>query len=692
MKKFLAKFRKIAGFPFVFLLIMILFLGVTLGTAGSTKGMVTGDSFELQNTADTNWSWVVFKVSAPKTKDKDGKETTTSVRLHDVYINIGTIYSKEETVTMELQWGSSSTKPENFFKLSAMKTAVFFNSSYVPQEGAEPMEETSKTTNYIHDGQYRWVAPFGVENLAADSSYRSISSSCYFRLIFPVVSKYENSNVLINEIVFLGEVQDGKKGTGEYVVLPVEIESRSYLPYENQAEGLQKAQALIDAQQMPSLTSSSFYQYTPSETKILMTLAEMRMAEVYVPFDSYDGDTTYNSLALNLTYFGTLIFGVSPFGVRFFNVLASFGILVVGFFFVRRLFAGSDKAALSFAIIYALAGATISLAHIATPVMIGIFFLLASLSACYRYYAVGMKKPSPTSTVPLLISGICGALAVLVNGAFIVPVAGVVALFVAGVIKQHKKDRVLLDEAIAVAEEEQAQGTYCAKGEEESEGSKKVKKAAAAYRYDTSSAITVFTCTLLFGIFVLSILLVLPVAYAANKIYNGVTATGNLFQIAYQLFAAGFKGGASGFTYFYPIFTGMGTSYAVTYGVMNFAATLLGLVGIGFAIYRIVVLAKNKVAFKEYMSVLVPCVGLVLSLITASFAGGAVAFVLLANLFAFMLVSGGGELYSLEGDKQAKTVFIVKIVALCLLAVCFALLAVFTFSIPLPASLMTKLI
>ena len=84
--------------------------------------------------------------------------------------------------------------------------------------------------------------------------------------------------------------------------------------------------------------------------------------------------------------------------------------------------------------------------------------------------------------------------------------------------------------------------------------------------------------------------------------------------------------GINGFDYLYPIFSGTGDRYAVTLGMMNFAATLLGLAGIAFAIYRIVTLAKNKAETEEYASVVIPLAGFVLSLVTAAFAGGAVAF------------------------------------------------------------------
>lgn len=690
MKNFLQKFRKYAGFPFAFLLIMLLFFGVTLGTSGSTA--TTGKSFELQYTTDSNWSWVIFKISAPKTKDEEGKEKDMNVRLHNAYINVGTIYSASQTATLDLQWGSATTKAEDFFKLSKMKHAVLYTPS---KEEVEDKESSDAAYKYVYNASYRWIAPFGVTELEENSTYRSLDTPSYFKLVIPKLnSKNQNVNVLVNEIVFIGEVYEGDKGTGKYVVLPTEIDTeRTRIPAEDRKEGFARAEALIDAQKMPALSESTFHRYGNEELKMLATLSEMRMGNSYLSGDYYHGDTTYNSLGLNLTCLGTLIFGTSPFGVRFFNVLASFGILVVGFFFVRNLF-HSDKAGLSFAVIYALCGAAMSLAHLASPVMIGVFFLLSSLFACHRYFVKGIRKLSASETLPLLFAGICGALAILVNGAFVIPVAGVAALFTVGVIKQRKKDRAALNEAIEFAEEERASGVPAVSedGTEESEGNKKVRIALSKFRYDTAAAISVFVCSLVLGAFVLSVLLAMPVSFAVNKIYAGSANANNLFTVAMRLFAAGFANdGINGFDYLYPIFSGTGDRYAVTLGMMNFAATLLGLAGIAFAIYRIVTLAKNKAETEEYASVVIPLAGFVLSLVTAAFAGGAVAFVLLANVFAFILVSGGGELFIKEGEKQTKAVFVIKIVSLVLLVLCFALTSVFTFSVPLPAAFMTKL-
>ena len=254
------KFKKFASIPLIFLSLMIVVLAAMLGAACTPKskepasedeGDPLGESFELSCMDEANRSWIVFKVSAPKIKDAEGNETAMNVRLHDVYVHASKICSKEETATMELQWGSATTPVESFFTLNVMKKAVFFNPDYAAKEGDTPTEETDSHANYLHEWQNRWVAPFGVSDIPATSLYKSLSSPLYFKLVLPSYGKYQNSNMGIDEIVFVGEVQDENGGTGEYVVLSAEFDGRTYLDYKDQSEGLKKAAALLDAQQVP---------------------------------------------------------------------------------------------------------------------------------------------------------------------------------------------------------------------------------------------------------------------------------------------------------------------------------------------------------------------------------------------------------------------------------------------------------
>ena len=256
------KLKKFTQASVIFFALIILCLAALLGAAcapgqeedDDSTWEALGVSFELQGTSDASWSWVVFKISAPTTLDKNGNVTNTDVLLHDVYVNVNVIDSNVEAVTMELQWGSATTQPENFFTLSSMRKAVLFNPDYVANEGDAPIEETDKFANYVHQWRNQWIAPFGLENLAESSSYRSLASPIYFKLELPIINrKPQSCSVIINEIVFVGEVQDKNGGTGEYVVLPVEIDARTRLGFETPSEGLKRAAALLDAQRLPNI-------------------------------------------------------------------------------------------------------------------------------------------------------------------------------------------------------------------------------------------------------------------------------------------------------------------------------------------------------------------------------------------------------------------------------------------------------
>ena len=247
------KIKKFTRALFVFLSLSVLCLAALLTAACTSKPQTLGQSLELKALSEESQSWVVFKVTAPLTVDEKGNVKRLGVRLHDVYIHASKICSEEETATLELQWGASKTPAEDFFTLSALKKAILFNPDYVAKEGDTPMAETDRYANYIHEWQNKWVTPFGFENLAEDSPYRDLTSDMYFRLVLPRGgSKYLNSDMVINEIVFVGEVLSGGDGTGEYVVLPAEIDMRTYLP-DDKSGGTEKAKALLDAQQLPKI-------------------------------------------------------------------------------------------------------------------------------------------------------------------------------------------------------------------------------------------------------------------------------------------------------------------------------------------------------------------------------------------------------------------------------------------------------
>lgn len=107
MKNFTQKWRKATGFSFAFFLIALLFLLVGFGTLGSVRSF--GRSYELQSkkTADAKEPCIVFHLTAPKTKNEDGNETDMNVRLSNVYVNLGSVYTTAENAELRIARGYS---------------------------------------------------------------------------------------------------------------------------------------------------------------------------------------------------------------------------------------------------------------------------------------------------------------------------------------------------------------------------------------------------------------------------------------------------------------------------------------------------------------------------------------------------------------------------------------------------------
>ena len=186
--------------------------------------------------------------------------------------------------------------------------------------------------------------------------------------------------------------------------------------------------------------------------------------------------------------------------------------------FVLRQYAGSDKAGMIFAILFGLAGMTLSFGGLGTPLMIGVFFLLASVNLCHRFYARGMKNAGFVSALPLILSGLSAACAVCVHGAFVIPVIGVALLFAAGMVRQYRARRYYLDKAIAAAETEESASAQAEEKETPSPAKRMVAEVVSEYRYKNAAAIASFAASFVIGALVIALLAILPSYFAYVKL------------------------------------------------------------------------------------------------------------------------------------------------------------------------------
>lgn len=672
-----------------FLILSLVFLAVGLGTLGFVRS--TGDAYRLpvKRSGDGKQPSVTLHITEPGHGEEEHEHKDLYIK--NIYVNAGTVYSEYgKAATLKIGRGVSSSS--DFYSSIEIRYVNMY------QEVSE-----SDANVYTDGGLFNWVsAP------VPEGGWR-LATYPYFQF------RVEGCDLLLNEVVFVAAEKPAADSTefiGKDYLLNAEVfASASNLPRaegETEEEAVKKASAIVDNQYIPSVAQSSYFRFGKEEAQVLSTVVEMGQ-DLYFSDNVYHLSSEYNSFGLDLLALSTAIFGTSPFGLRLLPFLASFGVLVFGALLARRFF-GSDRACLVFAVLYALAGVPLTLGHFGTPIMIGIFFAMASLYFCYGFYRNGMKEAKFSSAVPVLLSGLFAAAAIATQGALLIPVLGIVGLFVAGVIRQRKRCRAELDEAIEEVEAEKAE--LQAKVQEQEQSSepsdKKVsndtpamRKVAAVLngsRFKQTASIAVFVAFLVVGALLISVLSVLPLYSVYGKVYGGGESR-SIFTYLWQSFAGGFvasstQGIPSVSNVLYPVFEGMGSSYAVTSAgiLIAIAPVVMGLIGLIFAIVR---LAKGKCDKDAQIDTVILLVGVVLSLVTASFAGGGVGFLFLAYVLLFLFASRlGVSLYDGEEEAengQTKTRRPLVWTCLGIAIACFVLFAVLIFSIPLPSSFMNPI-
>ena len=682
------KHHKFSIFFRITLFIAFAFLVIGLACLGSFRG--TGDAYELkvkgENDAET--PAVVFRLSRP-TETADGQEEQINVRIVAVYANVSAAYQDAgENAVLRIDWASSASSSFNVSSRRAALTVENFTAA-AETEGVS---------------LYNWGAfslPSGnwrVTNSGTSYSYVQLTA--------------QTCNMLVSEIVFVGEKLDSdNEGTGELCVVPASVYSATPLIGQSQEEADAAAAALLDRQStIPTASGYRFFSYSAGERTVLSTISEMRQGSVYGEGNVYEGERVYGSLGVDILALGTLIFGMSPFGLRFFPMLAAFGALLVGADFVRR-YAGSDKAGMIFAVLFALSSFTLALGGLGTPLMIGVFFLLLSLDLCHRFYARGMKKPDFASCLPLIGAGLSAACAVCVHGAFVIPVAGIALLFAAGMVRQYSARRYYLDKAIAEAETEEQAGstTQAASGAGEdaaaelSPAKRKVAEVVSEYRYKNAAAIASFAASFLLGALIIALLAVIPAYFAYVKLYDDPAAPAlNVFTLMWKAFAGGFVGVNAGvgtgsaWNLFSVLSRTDGAAYSAVWGAFVNPVSLLAVAfAIGYFIWRVVCIARagewGKAERRIVRELAIPLGGALVSVIAALAAKEAAGFVMLVYLFAFALAASGARNLTETEGAAGKTARVAAWVVFGLLAAMFVLYFVFATGLPLPAALVTRL-
>ena len=643
-----------------FLILALAFLAIGLGTLGSV--ISTGDSFVLtaKQEGDAKEPSIMVHVMLPE--GLDASINVGNVYVKKVLVNVGAVYlSAGESVELRIGRGSASD--------------LIYDLTYpmaIPSVYSAATEETEAVANVA----YNWLV-FDVTEIASDG-WRLRSYPYYYFAV-------RGGSVCINEVLFVAETNSLPEEEREDILLDTELDDASVIRRaegESKAEALERASAVLDSQHLPSLTSSSFDSFSEEEAYSLMTIREMRAGGSYVTGDTYLADTVYSALGTDILALGTLIFGMSPFGLRFFPFLAAFGVLVVGYLFVRDL-SKSERAGFIFAALYALSAAFFAAGHLGTPLMLGVFFFTASVYFCHKFYAKGMKTADLKGAAPVILSALFGALAICVNGVWTIPMLGVVALFAAGMVRQKKAKEYYLAKAEEAPEPVET-------AEKESVPALPPKqRVEAEYRFKDRAAIASFTVVFLVGTLLLSLLAVIPAYLPYVRVFGDPAAPMGVFAVAWKLFAGGFTGvNVTSYAQswsLHTIFAGTGELFAVTCAGLLTAAVAAA-ASIAALVWFLV--GKKQCEKPALRALVIAAVGLVLALVSSFFGGGSFGFTLTALIFLFAIGGFAGDQVLAEGGRAAKVMMWVIAV---LLILSFVLLIPFTFSVPLPAGLQTAL-
>ena len=643
-----------------FLILALAFLAIGLGTLGSV--ISTGDSFVLtaKQDGDSLDPSLMIRVDCPDDDDVDEDTSEYNLYVKKVLVHVGAVYAPAgEGAELRIGFGSLADQKYD------LTYPLYVSSVYGGGEEG------------LANGPYTWAA-FDVTSIAS-KGWRVHDYHYYYLRV-------NHYSVRINEVLIVAENNDLPEEERVPVLLDAKLDDASVIRRaegESKAEALERASAVLDSQHLPSLTSSSFDSFSEEEAYSLMTIREMRAGGSYVTGDTYLADTVYNALGTDILALGTLIFGMSPFGLRFFPFLAAFGVLVLGYLLVRDL-AKSERAGFIFAVLYALSAAFLAAGHLGTPLMLGVFFFVASVCFCHKFYAKGMKTADFKGASPVILSALFAALAVCTNGVWLIPAVGVIALFAAGMVRQKKAKEYYLAKA-----EEMPEAPASAEEGDAAPAPSPRQRVEAEYRRKDRAAIASFTVVFLIGTLLLSLLAVIPAYLPYVRVFGDPAAPMGVFAVAWKLFAGGFAG-ANATSYaqswaLHTIFAGTGELYAVTV-----AGAFTAIVAVVACIVALVwfLLSKKESGKNVLRALVIAAAGLVLSLVCSFFGGGAFGFSLAALVFLFALGSFAGDKVLAEGGKAAKAVMWVL---LALLILSFVLLIPFTFSVPLPAGLQTAL-
>ena len=329
---------------------------------------------------------------------------------------------------MEFRYASKSSSSTPTFSSSTLGTVKLGN-VYVSDA------EDAKGTNYD------WVKVFDLTE-----SGKSLSTS------YSLIRLTVKTEMLVNEVVFVDT---------EGNIIPAYLTEKSVKTFFTDAQWPYYRDLftrndhtkkygksgdptrLTDAQDNYADGNTAYTDFTQDEKYTLMQIDDILLGKMVVE-GTFHSQTDFGPFSVLLPMLGTLIFGMSPFGLRIFSVLCAAAMIVFVYLLGKRLFKSSGFGFM-FACFAALGGLALTVGRLGLAYSMIALFAVAAYYFMFRFYEDGISKERPVkSAANVLISGIFFAFAFATDPKAVFALIGLAALFVVGWVRVYREGKAEL--------------------------------------------------------------------------------------------------------------------------------------------------------------------------------------------------------------------------------------------------------
>ena len=456
-----------------------------------------------------------------------------SATLDKVYINAGTAYTEiGSTYTITVRTASATSTSDSPWGSSYGFGAKTFSNVY------------SSSANAVGTN-YNWVQVRDESNDSTLTSTRrlvQITASC---------------DMLINEVVFVDTNGSVIPAYVDYDTVHAFFNANSSYQWDTfgtafrTQRGYDGLSDLVDAQYNYTAGDTAYSNFTEDEMYTLMQIENVvELGSRGLSQGSvFNADTDHGTFAVLPYALSTLIFGRSAFGLRIVSVLFMAATVWMVWLLARELFARGDSKkegwAFLTACLFAGGGLALTVGRLGLYLPMLAFFIVGSFYFMYRFFDRGLSEEKPAkSACNILVSGLLFALAVASDPKILLAGVGIVALFIAGVVRLERQYRAKRQALRGEMREANAKETS---REVMLENAAAAEEKSAALGGELSYArrlvYLLFFAAFVLGSFLLIVLSAIPSYSALVYLYdpNPASATAGIFDLLGHMFGDAFS-------------------------------------------------------------------------------------------------------------------------------------------------------